>query len=262
MPKRTKSVGYDPSAGARIIRAPKTAEVLAHQIRRDIATGVLAEGTMLPPEHALQELFGVSRQTLREAFRILESERLISVQRGVNGGARVNLPEIGTAARFMAVLLEHRSGSVADLYEAKAMLELVAVKRLAVTRTKADVRTLRSELARHEEALHNDSLVWWGITSSFHSLLVERLRNETLSTMEGMIAHLLRRAGLYLANNVSDEARHETAELWQGVHGRVIDFIADKDPEGATAVWDTHNRDVSKTVSRSYGGQSVIGLVD
>lgn len=262
MPKRTTSAGYDPSVGARLIRAPKTAEVLAHQIRRDIATGVLAEGTMLPPEHALQELFGVSRQTLREAFRILESERLISVQRGVNGGARVNLPEIGTAARFMAVLLEHRSGSVADLYEAKAMLEHVAVNRLATTRTKADVRTLRSELARHAEALHNDSLVWWGITSSFHSLLIDRLRNETLSTMEGMVAHLLRRAGLHLANHVSDQVRHGTAELWQGVHGQVIDFIEDKDPDGATATWDTHNRDVSKMVSRSYGGTSVIGLVD
>jgi GntR family transcriptional regulator, transcriptional repressor for pyruvate dehydrogenase complex len=258
MPKQP----YDPSGGARLIRAPKTAEVLAHQIRRDIATGVLADGTMLPPEHALQEVFGVSRQTLREAFRILESERLISVQRGVNGGARVNPPEIGTAARYMAVLLEHRHGSIADLYEAKSMMELEAVKRLAVSRTKADVRVLRSELARHEDALHNDSLLWWGITSSFHTLLIERLRNETLLLTAGTIDHLLRRAGLRLANYVSDEVRHGTAELWQSLHGEVIDLIEAKDPDQAATLWDRHNRDVSKSVSRSYGGESVISLVD
>ena len=43
----------------------------------------------LPPESALMEQFGVSRPTLREAFRILEAEGAISIRRGVRGGARL-----------------------------------------------------------------------------------------------------------------------------------------------------------------------------
>jgi len=55
-------------------------------IRRQITGGELKEGDNLPPEAQIIEEFAVSRPTLREAFRILESEKLISVSRGARGG--------------------------------------------------------------------------------------------------------------------------------------------------------------------------------
>lgn len=56
------------------LRVPKAAEHVAAKIRRQIVTGELPEGTALPPEAELVARYGVSRPTLREAFRILESE--------------------------------------------------------------------------------------------------------------------------------------------------------------------------------------------
>ncbi|MCK9903482.1 GntR family transcriptional regulator, partial [Frankia sp. Cpl3] len=52
------------------IRVPKTAELVAAQLRRQIVRGELVEGDALPPEAVLMEQFGVSRPTLREAFRV------------------------------------------------------------------------------------------------------------------------------------------------------------------------------------------------
>jgi DNA-binding FadR family transcriptional regulator len=66
------------------IRVPKAAELVAAKIRRQIVNGELAEGTALPPEAELVSRYGVSRPTLQEAFRILESELLI--ERGKNRG--------------------------------------------------------------------------------------------------------------------------------------------------------------------------------
>ena len=64
------------------VKVPKTAELVAAQLRRQIVRGDLREGDALPPEATLMEQFAVSRPTLREAFRVLESEALISVRRG------------------------------------------------------------------------------------------------------------------------------------------------------------------------------------
>ena len=69
------------------VKVPKTAELVATQLRNQIVRGDLREGDALPPEAALMAQFGVSRPTLREAFRVLESEALISVRRGARGGA-------------------------------------------------------------------------------------------------------------------------------------------------------------------------------
>jgi DNA-binding FadR family transcriptional regulator len=71
-----------------VLRAPKTAELIASYIRGQIVRGDLKTGDALPSETVLMEMFGVSRPTLREAFRILEAESLISVRRGARGGAR------------------------------------------------------------------------------------------------------------------------------------------------------------------------------
>ena len=64
------------------VRSPKTAELVAGTLRRMVVDGQLKEGDFLPNEAELMTHFGVSRPTLREAVRVLESERLVEVRRG------------------------------------------------------------------------------------------------------------------------------------------------------------------------------------
>ena len=105
------------------VRVPKAGEMVAAQLRRQIVLGELKEGDQLPPESVLMEQFGVSRPTLREAFRILEAEGAIAVRRGVRGGARVQVPGISVAARHIGLLLQYRGALLSDVYEARAVLE-------------------------------------------------------------------------------------------------------------------------------------------
>ncbi|WP_250291830.1 GntR family transcriptional regulator, partial [Frankia sp. CiP1_Cm_nod1] len=131
----------------RRVRVPKTAELVAARLRRQIVRGELVEGDALPPEAVLMEQFGVSRPTLREAFRVLESEALISVRRGAHGGARVHTPNGDVAARYAALVLEYRGTTIADVHQARALLEPPCVRRLAQRHTEEDLARLRAALA-------------------------------------------------------------------------------------------------------------------
>jgi GntR family transcriptional regulator len=53
------------------------------RIKEDIEKGVFQEGEKLPSEFELSKQLGVSRATLREAFRILEDENIVVRRHGV-----------------------------------------------------------------------------------------------------------------------------------------------------------------------------------
>src|SRR5688572_14308202 len=105
------------------VRVPKAAELVAARIRRRIIRREIQEGETLLPESELMAEFGVSRPTLREAFRILESESLISVTRGSRGGARVHPPDIRVAARYAGVFLQYANTTLEDVLYARVVLE-------------------------------------------------------------------------------------------------------------------------------------------
>jgi len=124
------------------VRVPKTSEIVADHFRSQIVRGDLQEGDYLPPEGQLMASLGISRPTLREAFRILEAESLISVVRGSRTGARVHKPSVELVSRYAGYVLESQGTTMADLYEARLAIEPHVVRRLA---TKQGMRTLREE---------------------------------------------------------------------------------------------------------------------
>src|SRR5262245_52102775 len=92
--------------GGEVGRRTEAAELIAAALRRQIVRSSVKPGDKLPPETELMAQFGVSRPTIREAFRILETERLIVVRPGSRGGAQVVAPDLTVAARYVGLLLQ------------------------------------------------------------------------------------------------------------------------------------------------------------
>jgi len=105
------------------IKAPakqKMAERVAAELRREIVTGKLRPGDRLHNERLLQEEFNISRPTLREALRMLESESLIVVTRGQFGGARVTEPDPNVLARQVGACMQMQGVTLRDVWLARS----------------------------------------------------------------------------------------------------------------------------------------------
>jgi DNA-binding FadR family transcriptional regulator len=224
----------------RQMHLPKMAELIAGELRRQIVRGELSEGEALPSETDLMSQFEVSRPTLREAFRILESEALIVVRRGVHGGARVQLPDPAVAARYAALILEYRGATLDDLYEARMVIEPPCMALLAELRSGEAMGQLRQALADHD-AVADDPLLSIRAHMAFHSLLIELTGNQTLRLLMGVLGHIIDTANRRQGESTEGTAAHERANRkGLAAHHRVVDLIEARDGLAAEQLWRKH----------------------
>lgn len=73
------------------------------------------EGAYLGAEDDLLAQLGVSRPTLRQAAKIVESDRLISVRRGLRGGFYAERPNAADSIRALTRYLRLNGASLADI---------------------------------------------------------------------------------------------------------------------------------------------------
>jgi GntR family transcriptional regulator, transcriptional repressor for pyruvate dehydrogenase complex len=242
----------------RVLRAPKTAELIAADLRRQIVRGDLTSGATLPSEVQLMEQYGVSRPTLREAFRILETEALITVRRGSRGGAQVLTPDISVAARYVGLLLQLQGTTIDDVYEARMVAEPYCARLLARRRTKQDVADLRAcieELRRVVEAGPKavpDPGRWSGLTYRFHELLVERAGNKTLAVQGAVLqdivaTHLRLTVALSFAESENPARFRRVIRSYE----KFVRLVEERDADGAEEHWRRHMVEAGKFLFRN-----------
>jgi DNA-binding FadR family transcriptional regulator len=227
------------ATGGSIVRVPKAGEMIAAQLRRQIVLGELAEGAVLPSESVLMERFGVSRPTLREAFRILEAESVINVRRGARGGATVMAPNDSVAARYTGLLLQHRGALLADVYRARTVLEVSAVEMLATRRGKAHLAELRA-LVDHGATLLDGGDPYAEHDSVFHQTVVRLAGNGTLTMLIGMLYAIIEEHNHRFVARNSQALMGPTAKTAQRAHERLVDLLAACDGVAAPAFWEEH----------------------
>ncbi|SEG88520.1 DNA-binding transcriptional regulator, FadR family [Thermomonospora echinospora] len=251
------------------VRSPKTAELIASQLRRVIVRGELRPGDRLPSEAQLMERFGVSRPTLREAFRILESESLISVLRGSRGGARVTAPQAAVASRYVSLLLQVRNTTIADVYEARMVLEPACARLLAQRRTDADLRDLRDHIEHLHQVVENrgrtaDPLEWSRLTYRFHELVLQRSGNRTLA-LHGELLHdiVSTHMAITVSRDIHDPATIGLFRRTVRSYRKLVDLVEARDSEGAERHWRTHMEAAAEwLMGTGLRGKTVVDLFD
>ena len=224
------------------IRIPKAAEVVADTLRRRIVTGEYEADELLPPEGTLMSTFNVARTTIRDAFRMLESEGLIVVRRGAGGGARVRPPGIGLVADYAGVLLQYRGATLEDVHMARILVETPAARLLAEQNKKdRDKVVTRLRAALEEEtAAMNDAAALTKAEGRFHQLIVELTGNDTLLMLSAVANRIIAEQVTKAMGAKGREATTKHYKEAHRAHERLVDLIAAGKSEEAETLWRRH----------------------
>jgi len=223
------------------IRIPKAAELVADTLRRRIITGEYAPDELLPSETALMQNFNVARTTVRDAVRILESEGLLVVRRGANGGGRVQVPSVAMVADHAALILQFRGTTLEDVHTARAMIATPIAGMLAARSDDAEmIARLRAALEAEAAAL-DDPMQLAVAEGRFHQQLVSLSDSVTISLLSAV-------ANRIIAQQVSEDIaeRGSDAEVLRQhheahrAHERLVDFIAVGAAREAETLWRQH----------------------
>jgi DNA-binding GntR family transcriptional regulator len=201
-----------------------------HALRQAIVDGRYPPGLRLTEER-LAEDFGVSRNPIREALRVVEAEGFVEV-----------LPRRG------AVVASPTSETLADLFAVRSRLEPLAARLAAERATPADVAALRSVLDRARRATdEGDFPVVADLNSRFHTQVIEISGNRWLSSMSrALYSHVqwVFRIG------VAQRAPHSWRE-----HIDLVDAIEAGDPDRAERAALSHV-DAASAAARARAGSA------
>jgi GntR family transcriptional regulator, transcriptional repressor for pyruvate dehydrogenase complex len=220
------------------IRSPKTAELVAGTLRRMVVDGQLTDGDFLPNEAELMAHFGVSRPTLREAVRVLESERLVEVRRGSRTGARVRVPGPEIVARPAGLLLELSGATIADVLVARSGIEPIAVRLLAESDSPEALDELEAMMAEQIPAGFQSGRLAEA-TGEFHRRMVELSGNATLTIIAGMLHEITVRHTAFAIKEYRPVSKADYDKLMRS-YRRLMTLLRAADGATAEAHWRKH----------------------
>jgi DNA-binding FadR family transcriptional regulator len=240
---------------------PRTREKpqeIADELLRLIVGGEFSEGERLGHEPELIERFGVSRPSLREALRILEAKGLISVVRGRGGGVVVHRPDERMTAQTASLVLESRSVPLADVHEARSLLEVAAVRAVASSRSRRSAVSQLQQRIDDQFGVIADPDAFGPANARFHEQLVRLAGNQTLSVVAEMLNEIVARAVTAVSKTGSAGSSMATRRRGIRSQQRLVSLIEAGRAGDAEAHWRTH----MAIVGRVLLGQRASHVID
>ncbi|MDR7126370.1 FadR/GntR family transcriptional regulator [Pseudotabrizicola sp. 4114] len=212
------------------------------RIYQKITRGDWPEGTRLPPETDLADMFNVSRPILREALMRLRLDKIIESRQGA-GSRVINVPS--------PTVLEHiPAAAISDVlhgYEFRTALEGEAAYQAA---QRAGPRHIADLVAAHQamiETLANPEIVGDEEDIAFHMAVARATDNPHYVSAVGAIIQTVR-LGVRVASTLPHWTRHERLTNSIREHHRLLDAIRDHNPDLARQLMRQHIEEGRKRV--------------
>jgi GntR family transcriptional repressor for pyruvate dehydrogenase complex len=221
------------------LRHTRIYEQVVNELKELISSGELLPGDPLPPERQLMSEMGVSRSSLREAFRVMELLGLID---SVPGKGRFVRKPRGEAADSRNMPLEDEA--VLELMEARRALDPAIAGAAAMHAMPSDLMKLRKILSRTEKSLENIEKRSQN-DFDFHLMLAEATRNFVFINIVKMTFNLIMATHERIYSLLLDK------EAFFNEHQAIYEAIIDHDVARAQSLAAGHIERIYRTLQEA-----------
>ena len=223
------------------VKRQRAFEEISLKIKELIFEGVLKSGDKLPSEGDLAKQFNVSRQTVREALRILELSGLIVVKKGFGGGTVIKNNISGRIVSLLSDAFRMEKVSADEFTAARLTIERAIFNEAVDNADDRDIENLRKNIDRAKNLIAKNEMAA-DLNFEFHSLLADASKNKVFIILEravNAIPHDIR------SRRTADIKTSETAVR---AHEKILGALVRKEREKAISLLERH----ILTVRKSY----------
>lgn len=179
------------------VRPVRAYERVVEQVEEHVLRGELKPGDRLPSERVLMDQFGVSRSTIREALRVLESGGLVRSRPGGPAGPEILPFSAATLHKSMTRLVRTDQIGLGELIQFRMLLDGSANLLAAKLATDDQIAEMEAALVRMEVAVDEGYVQFSEADVAFHdavargsgSTLIQVCADVVRGVVLGLIAH-------------------------------------------------------------------------
>lgn len=164
------------------INSKRAFEAVSTEIKKLIFEGTLKPGDRLPSEIELARQFGVGRQTIREALRLLELSGFIKIQKGVMGGPIIVDTILNTLSNSLLDAIQMKKITICELTVARVEIEKVVLSYVIKNADDSDIKILEENIHKAKKKIE-DGIQAFDENIQFHKLLAKASRNHVFTIM-------------------------------------------------------------------------------
>ncbi|WP_174255965.1 FadR/GntR family transcriptional regulator [Phytoactinopolyspora mesophila] len=213
------------------VRPVRAYERVVEQIEEHVLRGQLKPGDRLPSERTLMEQFGVSRSTIREALRVLESNGLVRSRHGDPGGPEILPFSPTTLHKSVTRLVRTDQVGLGELVQFRMLLDGSANLLAAKLATDAEIAEMDIALARMESTIGDGYVQFSQADLEFHDAVARASR----STLIQVCSDVVRGVVLSLITQKIADSPDQQALMRKSLshHAEVLEAVRDRDGERA-----------------------------
>ncbi len=221
------------------IKKTRVYEEIVGKIKDMIEKGRLKSGDQLPVERELAEIFRVSRSSVREALRSLESRGFLESRQG-DGTYIASQPVESLVRPLASVIFSEKDGQM-ELFEMRRLIEPQIAYLAAERATEDEIESMEKALKLQEEEVTRGE-IGTDVDKKFHYIMANATKN---------------RVFLRIMDNIMD-LLSESRDRYLQVEGRpgksitrhrlILNAIKARDPEGAERLMREHLMDIENSL--------------